>query len=279
MDDDSLAPVEAWALVEILYCLLSTMTASLFAKVFLLIHLQSGIHLFNIQSNTLQLAQPCLSTHSPACSSGCFVQLWARQTERECVCASAECAHEGMMKPVCASVYSWREGDTCVCAPVSVLNVCVHTANRFLCDCQRVPAPSSPLSNKLRLQSKVAIPSAQGFVVFFPVTRFAHWVFIINVNKLEGHPLFSLSSHLENGPNYRGHRGDMSETQSQLWLNKITLELDALQEEDIDVVHFQTHCQNSQSLIYLLVVPAGRFNNSEEKFRSFPMHIYLTMLQ
>lgn len=61
MGNDSLTLAEAWALVEILYCLLSTVTASLFTKVFLLIHRQSGIHLFNIQSNTLQLAQPCLS--------------------------------------------------------------------------------------------------------------------------------------------------------------------------------------------------------------------------
>lgn len=102
----------------------------------------------------------------------------------------------------------------------------------------RVSASSSPLSNKLRLQSKVATLSAQGFVVF-PIICFAHWVFIINVNKLEGHPLFSLPSLLENGPNYWGHGGNMSDTQSQLWL-KITLELDTLQEVDIDVAHFYT---------------------------------------
>ncbi|KAI4831736.1 hypothetical protein KUCAC02_001265, partial [Chaenocephalus aceratus] len=35
-------------------------------------------------------------------------------------------------------------------------------------------APSSPLSNKLRLQRKVATLSAQGFVVFPPVARLAH---------------------------------------------------------------------------------------------------------
>lgn len=55
MGKDLLAPAEVWALVEIFHCLLSTMTVSLLTKVFLLIHLQSGIHLFNIQSNTLEL--------------------------------------------------------------------------------------------------------------------------------------------------------------------------------------------------------------------------------
>lgn len=89
MGNDSLAPVEAWALVEISYCLPSTMTASLLTKVFLLIHLQSGIHLFNIQSNTLQLAQPCLS----ACLLiWLFCSAMSTEDGDECVCASGGCA-------------------------------------------------------------------------------------------------------------------------------------------------------------------------------------------
>lgn len=121
-------------------------------EVFLSIRPQSGIHLFNIQSNTLQSAWPCTSAPPPV--------LFGRRS----VC------------DVYSSRKRWR-----VCEP----------RTGFLCDCQRVSAPSSPLSSKLK-------PSlcSRLWVFFLFVCFFAHWVFIINVNKLEGHPLSSLSSHL-----------------------------------------------------------------------------------
>lgn len=89
---------------------------------------------------------------------------------------------------VCVCVFM-RIKVTCVCVPVS-WRVCFYLSGEVILACvcvsmlawlqtgfflqlSRVPAPSSPLSNKLRLQSKVAILSAQGFVVF-PVTCFAH---------------------------------------------------------------------------------------------------------
>lgn len=118
---------------------------------------------------------------------------------------------------------------TCLFACVwhSLLDfTCVHACactatNGFLCDCQRAAAPSSPLSNKLGPRSKVV--SSLSFVVF-PLTRFAHQVFIININKSAGHPLFSLPSHLENGPNYWGHQGDVSVMSEQdcIWLGRVT---------------------------------------------------------
>lgn len=105
-----------WALVEIFHGLLST-SSSLLTKVFLLIHQQSGIHLFNIQSNTLQLAQPCLSVSQPAYSSGCFVQLWP-QKSGVCMCVRpvclCSCEHD-----VCVLLYIHKEKVTCVWELVS----------------------------------------------------------------------------------------------------------------------------------------------------------------
>lgn len=52
---------------------------SLFTKVLLLIHWQSGMHLFNIQSNTLQLAWPWASACLPACLFVCFLSSMSRR--------------------------------------------------------------------------------------------------------------------------------------------------------------------------------------------------------
>lgn len=85
-------PVEAETFVGIFHCLLSTMSVSLLAALFLLIHLQSGIHLFNIHSNTLELSQPCSSSRQlimPALFSD------ERQTRQRGT--GGDCAHRGMM--------------------------------------------------------------------------------------------------------------------------------------------------------------------------------------
>lgn len=82
------------------------------------------------------------------------------------------------------------------CSGDEVFAMCIHLEEGdvfvsreqvFLSNCQRVHAPSSPLSSKLR-------PSlCSRLCIFF---SFAHWVFIINVNNWKDTHCSSLSSHL-----------------------------------------------------------------------------------
>lgn len=133
----------------------------------------------------------------PPCWSGCFVQLWAQKTERSVhVCQVCLCllGHDDVfvfMKKswrvfvslwagVCASLLAGLGKSLCVCVCVLAHS---HGCKRFLCDCQESQLHPAHWATNYGCKAKFPLSPLKA-LLFSQFTCFAHWVFIISVNKI-----------------------------------------------------------------------------------------------
>lgn len=141
-----------------------------FAEVFLLIYLQSGIHLFNIQSNTLQLAQPCLSDRL-------LLRLFCSAISTQDVRGACSCSCEHDEPCLCN-----HEDGECVFTCWCVITL-AHVQIGF-CVAAKSPCSIQPIEQQIKAAKQCSCSLRSRLYCLF---YFAHQGFMINGNKLDKH--------------------------------------------------------------------------------------------